>query len=610
MSYRSIMLASAAGALLAACTQQSKPPATMSAATEQSAPAVQDAATRMRQLFSDSDEANLKLNPLNALYRGDMRYAARFGDMLSDAHIAAERAAAEDDLKRLAAIDRAQLSQTDQVLYDTFKWQRTLDLRGLQPDLAAIEVELPIDHFNGLHIYFPDLSSGEGAAPYKTVADYENGLSRIDGFVAFLDEAIVRFREGAAKGVTQPKLVVNNMVGQLDDLIAQGVDKSTFYGPIRKMPATFEDADKTRLTSAYRAAIATKIDPAFKRLRDFLKTEYLPEARASVGLSQMPGGAAYYAYLVERQTTTTMTPEEIHQLGLSEVARIKQGMETIKTRVGFKGSLSKFFDYVRNDPKFKLPTVQALGDGYRAIGKRVDAAVPKLFSTIPKAPLEIRPVPSYIEKTSAGAYYMQGTPDGSRPGVFYYNSYDLPSRTTPGMETLYLHEAIPGHHFQISLAQENASLPNFLRFDGNTAYVEGWALYSESLGPELGMETDPYQRFGAYDDEMMRAMRLVVDTGIHTKGWTRDQAIAYMLANSSMGKTDATAEVERYIAYPAQALAYKVGQLTIRKLRTKAEQALGPKFDVRAFHEQVLMTGALPMEVLEAKIDNWIAAQR
>lgn len=608
MSKQSILCATACLALLSACSQQSSPPASVSTAPVEKP--VADAASQLRTLLAESDEADLKRNPINALYRGDMRYAGQFGDYLSNAYISGERMAAENELKQLAEIDRAQLSLTDQVIYDTFKWQRTLDLRGLQPDLASISLELPIDHFNGMHIYFPDLSSGEGAAPYKTVEDYDNGLSRIDGFVAYLDEAIVRFREGAARGVTQPKLVVNNVIDQLDTLIAQGVEGSTFYGPIKKMPAEFAASDKDRLTSAYQAAIKDKIDPAYKRLRDFLKTEYLPKARPSVGLSQMTGGAAYYAYLVERQTTTQMTPEEIHQLGLSEVTRIKSGMETIKNQVGFKGSLPKFFDYIRTDPKFKPASAQALGDGYRAIGKRVEAALPKLFSTFPKAPLDIRPVPSYIEKTSAGAYYMQGTPDGSRPGVFYFNSYDLPSRTTPGMETLYLHEAVPGHHFQISLAQENTSLPNFLRFDGNTAYVEGWALYSESLGTELGMETDPYQRFGAYDDEMMRAMRLVVDTGLHAKGWTRDQAIAYMLANSSMGKTDATAEVERYIAYPGQALAYKVGQLTIRRLRTKAEQALGPKFDIRAFHDQVLMTGALPMEVLEAKIDNWIASQK
>jgi uncharacterized protein (DUF885 family) len=282
----------------------------------------------------------------------------------------------------------------------------------------------------------------------------------------------------------------------------------------------------------------------------------------------------------------------------------------VQRQVGFKGSLPEFFEFIRTDPQFKFATKEAMRDAYYDVGKRVDAAVPALFNTIPKSKLEIRPVPAFKEKTDAAGSYQSGTPDGVRPGVFYFNSYDLPSRTTPGTETLYLHEGIPGHHFQISLAQENTSLPAFQRFGGNTAFVEGWALYAESLGPELGMFKDPYQLQGRYDDEMLRAMRLVVDTGLHAKGWSRDQAIDYMLAHSAMGRTDATAEVERYIAIPSQALAYKVGQLTISRLRARAEAALGPKFDIKAFHEQVLMTGALPMAVLEKKIDDWIAATK
>jgi uncharacterized protein (DUF885 family) len=284
-------------------------------------------------------------------------------------------------------------------------------------------------------------------------------------------------------------------------------------------------------------------------------------------------------------------------------------MEEVKTRVGFKGTLPEFFNFIRTDPQFKPKSKEDLTERYYAVGKRVDGTVGNLFSTLPKAKLEIRPVPAFREKNDAGGSYQQGTPDGSRPGVFYFNTSDLPSRTTPGIETLYLHEAVPGHHFQISLAQENESLPPFQRFGGNTAFVEGWALYAESLGPELGMFKDPYQLQGRYDDEMLRAMRLVVDTGLHSKGWTRDQAIQYMLDHSAMGKTDATAEVERYIAIPSQALAYKVGQLTISRLRAKAEKALGPKFDVRDFHAQVLMSGALPMAVLEQKIDDWIVSK-
>jgi uncharacterized protein (DUF885 family) len=417
-------------------------------------------------------------------------------------------------------------------------------------------------------------------------------------------------REGMKTGVTQPKLVVRNMIGQLDDLLKQGVDKSPFYQPILHIPAAFSAADKTRLTDAYRAAIHDKIDAAYTRLRTFLNDEYLPAARDSIGISQMPGGDKLYAFLIQTQTTTNMAAEEIHELGLSEVARIRDGMGKIRQQVGFQGDLHKFFDYLRTDPKFTPASADDLRQRYLTIKARAEAAIPRDFSLVPKAPLEIRPVPSYLEKSQTGAYYNPGTPDGSRPGVFYYNTYDLPSRQTWENETLFLHEGEPGHHFQISLTQENTRLPNFLKFGGNTAYVEGWALYSESLGQELGLFTDPYQMFGHLNDEMLRAMRLVVDTGIHAKGWTRDQSIQYMLDNSAMGRTDVTQEVERYIANPGQALAYKIGQLTIRRLRTKAEVALGSRFDVRAFHAQVLNTGALPMEVLEAKIDRWIAAQK
>lgn len=574
------------------------------------APAAQTEGQRLRALFVASDEASLKRNPIQAIFRGDPRYADQFGDYISDAYFAAERKAAEDDLKALAAIDRAKLSADDQISYDTFKWQRTLDLRGLQSDLLALTAVRPIDHFFGFHTFYPDISSGQGAAPFKTVADYDNALKRHKGFVTLIDQSIVRMRQGLASGVVQPKLVMNNVVGQLDTLIAQGVEGSTFYGPVQKFPEGVSAADQARLKTAYAATIRDDIIPAFTRLRDFIKSEYLPRCRDGEGLVHMKGGPQLYRYLVQTQTTTQMTPEQIHDIGLAEVARITRNMDAVKDKVGFKGTRAEFFEFIRTDPQFKPASKQALTDGYYAIGKKVDLRIGELFATLPKSKLEIRPVPEFREKNDAGGSYQQGTPDGSRPGIFYFNTYDLPSRTTPGMETLYLHEGAPGHHFQISLAQENESLPPFQRFGGNTAFVEGWALYAETLGPDLGLFTDPYQLQGHYDDEMLRAMRLVVDTGIHAKGWTRDQAIKYMLDNSSISKTDATSEVERYIAIPGQALAYKVGALTIQRLRGKAQSALGPKFDIRGFHEQVLMSGALPMDVLEAKIDRWIAARK
>lgn len=581
------------------------------AAPLHAAPAeAQTADARLKKLFADSDEANLKRNPIAALFRGDFRYADRLGDYISDAYFAAERKAGENELRRLNGIDRAALSPTDQIAYDVFKWQTEINLRGLQPDMLALVAVRPIDHFNGFHTFYPDVASGQGAAPFKTLLDYENNLKRHREYIVLIDRAIGRFREGMKSGVVQPRLVVNNVIDQLNLQIAQGVEGSTFYGPVNQFPEGISAADQSRLRADYAATIKLGIIPAYVRLRDFLKNEYLPVARDGVGLVAMPGGPKLYDYLIESNTTVKMNADEVHNLGLSEVARIRKEMDEIRVQTGFNGDLKAFFNYFRDDPKFQFSSKEDMRDTFLAIGRKVDERVREQFSTIPKSPLEIRPVPEYREKTDAGGSYNSGTPDGSRPGIFYYNSYDLPSRSKPESETLYLHEAVPGHHFQISLAQENEALPNFMRFGGNTAYAEGWGLYAETLWKELGVESDPYYRFGGLNDEMLRAMRLVVDSGIHAKGWTRDQSIQYMLDNSGMSRTDATAEVERYIAIPGQALAYKIGQLTILKLKARAQAALGDKFDPREFHAQVLMTGALPMAVLEKKIDDWIASKR
>jgi uncharacterized protein (DUF885 family) len=561
-------------------------------------------------LFKQSDEDNLRRNPLSALFRGDVRFADQLGDGITDAYYTAERAAGENELRQLASIDRSELSATDQLAYDVFRRQTEMGLRGLTPEMLALTAVRPVDHFFGIHTYYPDLASGEGAAPFKTVEDYENNLKRHSQYPALLDRAIGRFREGMKTGVVQPKLVVQNVIDQLNLQLAQGIEGSTFYAPVKKFPEGIPAAEQTRLRAAHAAIIRGQIRPAYVRLRNFLKNQYLPVARDGVGLVHMKGGPRLYTHLIEQNTTLPLTADYVHQLGLSEVARIRSEMDVVKNRVGFRGTLAQFFGHIRTDPKFKPPSKEWLTNRYYEIGKRVDARIGTLFSRLPKSKLEIRPVPAYREKTDAGGSYSSGTPDGSRPGVFYFNTYDLPSRTTPGMETLYLHEGAPGHHFQISLAQENEALPNFMRFGGGTAFVEGWALYAETLWDELGMQTDPYQRFGGLDDEMLRAMRLVVDTGLHAKGWTRDQAIKYMLDNSSMGETDATSEVERYIAIPGQALAYKLGQLKILELRARAEKALGSRFDIREFHDQVLMTGALPLTVLESKIDSWIKSKQ
>ncbi|WP_093400909.1 DUF885 family protein [Sphingomonas sp. OK281] len=563
---------------------------------------------RLKQLFYNSDESSLKRHPIEAVFRGDLRYADRFGDYLTDAYLAAERAAVEHDLATLNTIDRTKLTPTDQIAYDVFKTRNETDLAGFAPALLKVQRDLPIDHMNGFQTFYPDFASGNGAAPFKTLADYENNLKRNAKYAVVLDRAIGLFRQGMKDKIVQPKLVVTNMIQEFDNLIAEGVEGSTFYGPVKTFPATIPAADQARLKADYGAQIRDVIIPAHRQMRDFLVNVYLPAARDTVGLSSLPGGDAYYTFLIRQNTTLPMTAEQVHQLGLTEVARILKGMEAQKQAVGFKGDLPTFFAFLRTDKQFQSSSVDQLRDGYRAIEARISKLIPEQFSLTPKTTLDIRPVPAFKEKTEAAGSYNGGTPDGSRPGVFYYNTYDLPSRYTWEMETLFLHEGVPGHHFQISLAQENTALPAFMRFGGNTAYVEGWALYAESLWKELGMETDPYERMGGLNDEMLRAMRLVVDSGIHAKGWTRDQAIDYMLANSPMARTDATAEVERYIAIPGQALAYKIGQLTIAGTKAKARAMLGPKFDPRDFHAQVLDTGALPMPVLEAKIDKWIAA--
>ncbi len=562
------------------------------------------------QLFKDDDEASLKLNPMNAIYRGDLRYADQFGDYLSDTYYDATRGQAQASLERLHAIDRSKLDETDQIAWDVFDYQEKDAIEGLSPEILPLTKVRPLNHFYGFQSAYPTFASGKGGAPFATLTDYDNNLTRHPGYVKWIDGAIARFREGETSGVVETKLTIRNVIEQLDNQLAQKPEASQYYAPVTMFPASFTPSDKARLTTQYRAAIVEQLMPATRRLRDFLANEYLARARDGAGEMYMKGGDALYRYQIRSTTTTDLTPEQIHALGLSEVARITDGFKGVQQEVGFKGTLPQFFDYMRTSSKFQPKSREQMAADFHAIQAKVETQLPSLFSIMPKAKLAIRPYDPTIEKFQAGGSYEQGTPDGSRPGTFYYNGYDLPSRSTWEDTTLFLHEGEPGHHFQISLAQENEALPSFMRFGGNTAYAEGWALYAETLGYDMGFYKDPYARFGTLNDEMLRAMRLVVDTGIHSMGWTRERAIEYMLGHSGMGKTDATAEVERYIAIPSQATAYKVGAMTIQKLRKRAEAELGPKFDIREFHAQVLMTGALPLSILEAKIDRWISAKK
>jgi uncharacterized protein (DUF885 family) len=594
-----------------ACTTVQRTPAAAPVATASAAPApTAGQGEQLREIFAASDAASLRRNPITALGRGDLTNAHQLGNYFSDEYVAAEKAAAEGDLAALGRIDRAKLNATDRLAYDVFRFTREQDLAGMAPDILPLTLVRPVNHFGGLHNFYPVLASGRSIAPFRTVDDYEDNLSRHAQLGPMIDRIIARFRQGLASGVVDTKLTVRNMVEQIDNLLKEKAEESSFTAPIRNFPDTVPQAERARLTQAHLAAYRGQVLPAYRRLRDFLQNEYLPRARDQVGLVHMKGGDRLYRRLIEEHTTLPLEATAVHQLGLREVTRIRTEMEAIKNRVGFKGSLKDFFEHLRTAPKFTPASREWLRDRYYEIGRTVEQRIGKFFNRTPRSKLEIREVEAFRERTEAAGSYLDGSADGSRPGVFYFNAYDLPSRPVWGMETLYLHEGAPGHHFQIMLAAENEALPNFMRFGGNTAYVEGWALYAETLWDELGMETDPYQRFGGLNDEMLRAMRLVVDTGLHAQGWTREQAIRYMLDNSGLPETDVTAEVERYIAIPGQALAYKVGQLKILELRARAEAALGPRFDIRAFHDEVLNSGSLPLAVLERKIDDWIAAQK
>jgi uncharacterized protein (DUF885 family) len=569
-----------------------------------------DEDARLMALLRDDARREAALDPMGSIYRGGPPNLATFRLLYTDQLLRAARSNVQQSLKALGRIDRGRLSSERQISYDTFLLAKREEAQWLRPDMIALTAVRPFNHFGGLHVEFPALIAKQGALRYESELDYRRSLTLLEVFPEILDNAIARFRQGLASGVVETRLTTVNMIAQTEAVLAQSLAESPLTSPVRDFPAGLPSGTRDELRRRFESAAANGVYPAYRRLRDFLRDEYLPEAREVVGLAAMKGGGGLYAHAIARHTTVRLDPEEVHQLGLSEVARIQREMDGVRQRLGFKGPLRAFFDEVRGNPRYHPRTADELAKAFTAAAKAVDAQIPRYFRKVPKSRLLIEPYPAYREKFEAGGSYSQGSPDGSRPGIFSYNTYDLPSRFLTGVVTLYLHEGAPGHHFQISLAQEDASLPDFQRHGGNNAYVEGWALYAETLGYEMGLFADPMNHWGTLDDEMLRAMRLVVDTGIHAKGWSRETAIDYMLANSGTGRSDATAEVERYIVWPGQALSYKIGALTIQRLRREAESKLGANFDIRDFHEQVLGSGALPLPVLEAKIGRWIAARR
>jgi uncharacterized protein (DUF885 family) len=572
-------------------------------------PAAEAATAESRRLADLVDayfEEQLKLNPLLATSIGDPRYNDRFEVTISPEWRARDEKVEREFLERIRAIDPSLLTGQDALTYEIFKSAREREIEGFRFPGHLI----PVNQFYSVPNSFAQLGSGNGLHPFKTVKDYEDFLKRIDGFVAWTDQAIVNMREGIAKGYTLPKVLVERTLPQLAAQIVEKPEDSLYWGPVKNLPASFTAEEQARLTAAYRAAIATQVIPSYRRLHEFLQDEYLPKARASVGLDALPDGKAWYEYNVRNITTTDYTPAQIHAIGLREVERIHGEMRKVMQQVGFEGSLDDFFRFVNTDERFVHPSREALVAGYVDIKKRVDPQLPKLFEILPNADYEVRAVEPFREKSAAGGQYQAASEDGSRPGIFYANAYDLKARPKWAMEALSLHEGNPGHHFQISIQREQKNLPRFRRFGGYTAYSEGWGLYAESLGPELGVYKDPYQYFGRLEGELFRAIRLVVDTGLHSKGWTREQVLEYIDANSATSDARRIAETERYIAIPGQAVAYKIGQLKISELRERAERDLGDRFDVRKFHTAVLADGALPLDVLEAKIERWIAAQK
>lgn len=570
--------------------------------------ATQSESVRLNELFEDYFADQLALNPVFATFVGEYQFNDQFILPISAANRAKELALEQHYLTAIKQIDPAKLVGQDLLSYQIFLHDRQFFLKGEQ----FADYLLPMSQMGGAHTTFAGLGSGESAQPFHSLEDYQNFIARADGFALYMDSAILAMREGIEKGVVLPKPLIGKIIPQLNTHLVEDVTTSVFYGPIAQLAQNkqISASQKQQLKQDYLSMITQVIIPAYSRMHDFMLFEYLPAGRDTVGLSALPNGKAWYEHEIADNTTLELSADDIHDFGQQEVARILAEMSHVKQRVGFEGDLADFFEFLRNDQQFFFDSEQALIAGYTQVKDTIKQRLPALFEVFPKADYEVRPVEAFRAASSAGASYQSPAPDGSRPGIFYINSFNLKAQPKYLMETLSIHEAAPGHHFQIAIQQEVTGLPKFRKFGGYTVFSEGWALYAESLGKELGLFTDPYMWYGRLSDEQLRAMRLVVDTGLHAFGWSRQQAIDFMQQNSSLALTDIEAEVERYIAMPGQAVSYKVGERHIRMLRNRAAEALGDKFDVRKFHTQVLVDGALPMPILSDKIENWLATQQ
>lgn len=561
-----------------------------------------DASKKLHALFAEDWQWNLEQNPEAATLLGDNRYNDRLTDLSPEA-ISRRKAHEREMLDRVQKINRAELTGQDVISYELFLKDKKLNVEGQRWPTEL----MPINQMEGVHLSFPQLA---GSTPFRNAKDYENYLARLAAYPRQLDQVTALMKRGIETGWVQPAIPIRTLPSQIEGQIDADPTKSPFYKPFEEMAKDVPDTERARLREAARRQITEAILPALKKLHTFVKDSYLPAAPKEIAAARLPEGEAYYQYSARRQTTTELTPKEIHEMGKREVARIRKEMEAIIQKVGFKGTFQEFLTFLRTDPRFYYTKPEDLVTAYRDISKRLDIQLPKLFAELPRTPYGVKEIPAYEAPAQTTAYYNSGAADGSRAGVYWVNTYKLETRPKYEMEALSIHEAVPGHHLQISRAQELKGLPDFRRNAGYTAYVEGWALYAESLGPDMGFYTDPYSKFGQLTYEMWRAVRLVVDTGMHSMGWTRQQAIDLMKDNTAKTENDIVVEIDRYIVWPGQALAYKIGELKIKEVRARAERELGASFDLRRFHNALLDDGPLPLDVLEQRIVEWIANEK
>jgi len=564
------------------------------------------------KVLNDYYDDRMKYFPVEATQNGDQRYNDQLPVDFTDSYLDTLRNFYGGYLNKILVFDRDKLNKNDQISYDVLLRELKMDIEGIDLHLAINNVTMPnvqympFNQFEGIPLFLGQMGSGTGIQPFKTVEDYHNWITRAGKFQAWADSAIVYFKKGLSNGYILPRCLVEKMIPEMQDMATTDTAKNIFYAPVKMIPASFSNEDKQKISSQLTGLITGTLIPSYQKLAVFLQNEYLPGSRSSIGYDSLPDGVKLYNYLIRYWTTTNKSAEEIYQTGLSEVQRIHAEMELVKTQTGFQGDLPAFFNYIKTDPRFMpYKSPEEVLNAFRKIQATIDPNLKKLFGHTPKMKFEIRQTEAF-RAASASAEYIAGDPGGGRPGVFYVPILDARKfNVSSGMESLFLHEAIPGHHYQNSLQMEDTLLPKFRRFAWYGAYGEGWALYCESLGKELGLYTDPIQHMGALGDEMHRAVRLVVDVAMHLKHMTREQAIKYMMDNEPISEQGATAEIERYIAIPGQALSYKTGAMMIRELRTRYTNELGKRFNVAAYHDEVLSDGCLPLEVFERKMDVW-----